>query len=445
MKKRFVLNTALLTGASVLIRLIGMAFQVWLAGRIGPAGIGLFQLVMSVELLCVTFAVSGIRFAVTRLVAEELGCGRPGGVSAAMRRCCAYSLFFGVAAAAVLRLCAEPIGFLWIGDARTVLSLRVLALGLPFISLSSVLSGYFTACGRVWKPSLVHLLEQLVSVALVAFFLLRSPVGDIEKNCAAVTTGVTVSDLLSFLMMLAAYLGDRRRHGGGIIRAPRMTSRMLVVALPLAASAYARSALSTLEHLLVPRGLKKAGFSADSALAGYGVIQGMVMPIIGFPSCLLLSLAELIVPELTSAQMRRDEAGISRIVSLLLRRTLLFSLACAALLYLFAGPLGEAIYHSNEAGRYIRLLAPLVPIMYTDMVADGCLKGLGQQMWNMAINLLDASLGVLLVWTLLPRGALTAYIAIIYINECINFLLSMHRLMKITHIRLFCRGSEPCL
>ena len=80
MKRRLVLNTILLTGSSILMRCIGMAFQAWLVGRIGAAGIGLYQLVMSVELLCITFAVSGIRFAVTRLVSEEIGRGRPGGV-----------------------------------------------------------------------------------------------------------------------------------------------------------------------------------------------------------------------------------------------------------------------------------------------------------------------------------------------------------------------------
>lgn len=145
MRKRLIVNTFLLTGASLLMRCIGMAFQAWLAGRIGAAGIGLYQLVMSVELLATTFAVSGIRFAVTRLVAEEIGLRRGDGVGGAMSRCAAYSLAFGAAACAILYFFAEPIGFLWIGDARTVMSLRILAFGLPFIALSSVLSGYFTA------------------------------------------------------------------------------------------------------------------------------------------------------------------------------------------------------------------------------------------------------------------------------------------------------------
>ena len=67
------------------------------------------------------------------------------------------------------------------------------------------------------------------------------------------------------------------------------------------------------------------------------------------------------------------------------------------------------------------------------MVVDGCLKGLGQRVWSMAINILDAALGVLLVWYLLPIGALTAYICIIYFNETLNFVLSLLRLRRALH------------
>ena len=75
-------------------------------------------------------------------------------------------------------LLAEPIGFLWIGDARTVMSLRLSAISMPCISLCSSVSGYFTACGRVWKPTLVHFAEQLLGIALVAVCLSAAPAGD---------------------------------------------------------------------------------------------------------------------------------------------------------------------------------------------------------------------------------------------------------------------------
>ena len=436
-RKRLIMNTALLTGSSLAMSAISMAFQVWLAGRIGSAGIGLYQLVLSVAFLCTTFAVSGIRFAATRLVSEELGHERSWSVSAAMRRCFAYSLFFGLSAMAVLFSFAEPVGFLWIGDARTVKSLKLIAFSMPFLSLSSVMSGYFTACGRVWKPTVVHLGEQLITIGFVAYFLAHSPAGDIEKNCAAVMLGNVCGDVISFVCMLLFYLTDRHSVRDYSAQKLKLTSRMLKVALPLAVSAYARSALSTLEHLLVPRGLKAAGFSADRALSGYGVIQGMVLPIVSFPACILMALAELIIPELTEAQVRGNDGDISKTVSSLIKKGLGYSSAVALVLFVFADKLGVRIYSSPEAGDYLRLLAPLIPIMYTDMVADGCLKGLGQQLWCMGINLLDALLGVLLVWQVLPVFALKGYICIIYFNECLNFALSIMRLRKVTNIRLF--------
>ena len=432
MKRVLVYNTALLTASSLLMQGIAMAFQVWLVGRIGPAGIGLYQLVLSVTGLCATFAISGIRFASTRLVAEELGLEHPGGVRAAMGRCLGYGAFFGLAAAAILWELAEPIGFLWIGDARTVRSLRISALSMPCISLCSSMSGYFTACGRVWKPTLIHLIEQLSGIALVAFFLGQVPAGDIEKSCAAVTLGRVAADVLSLLLMALAYLFDRRSHYRDTGAGGRLTVRMLHIAVPLALSAYARSALTTLQHLLVPKGLRAAGFSANSALAGYGVIQGMVLPVIFFPSCILSAAAELIVPELTAAQVQREGRAIRCTAKELLRLSVLFSLAVGAFLFVCSDALGMLIYGSRDAGRYIRILAPLVPFMYTDMSIDGCLKGLGQQVWSMGINILDALLGLLLTWQLLPRYALAAYIGIIYATELLNFGLSAGRLWKVT-------------
>ena len=59
---------------------IGMAFQVWLVGRIGSAGIGLYQLVLSVTNLLATFAISGIRFCLDAPCFRSWGSKTPGGI-----------------------------------------------------------------------------------------------------------------------------------------------------------------------------------------------------------------------------------------------------------------------------------------------------------------------------------------------------------------------------
>ena len=410
------------------MRCISLAFQIWLAGKISAAGIGLFQLVMSVNLLAATVAISGIRFATTRLISEEVGLGRPGGVGRAMRRCFVYAVFFGTAALTILHLAAEPIGFLWIGDARTVLSLRLCALCMPALALTSVLAGYFTATGRVYKTAAVQIFEQLAQILLVMLFVRLSPAGDLEKSCASVVAGGLITDYLGLILVAVLYVFDRRRHREPGPASPRLTPRMLSIALPLALSSYARTSLSTFQQLLVPRGLRLSGLSADAALSGYGIILGMVFPIITFPSCLLSALAELLVPELTQAQVAGRRLYIRGAVLSLMKRCLLFSLVIAAGLYLAADALGVLIYGSAEAGHYIRIFSPLVPVIYMDIVIDGCLKGLGQMMQSMVYNITEAAIGVTLVWFLLPNCALDGYIFIIFICELLNFTLSMRRL-----------------
>ena len=441
--KRVLRNTLLLTGVSLLMSGVGMAFQSWLAIRLGASALGLYSLTLSVGNLCATLAISGIRFASTRLIAEELGGGEGGSVRAAMLRCLGYALFCASCAGALLHTLAEPLGFLWLGDARTVLSLRILALSMPCVSLCAALSGYFTAVGRVWKAALAHLFEQLAGIALIAFLLSRAPGGDLEQSCAAVTLGRTAADALGLLVLLLLYAQDRAAHYAPDSSGERLTGRMLRIAAPLALSAYTRSALSSFQQLLIPRGLRASGLTADAALAGYGVVQGMALPLLFFPACLLASASELIVPELTAQQVQGRRADIQNTAGGLLRLSLRYSLAVSAFLFLCADALGGLIFHSSDAARYLRLLAPLVPVMYCDMAVDGCLKGLGQQVWSMGVNVAESMLGLALLWLTLPRFGLTGYLASLYVTELFNFTLSALRL------RLCLRGAPdgarpPC-
>ena len=438
--KTLAFNTALLTVSGLAMRFVGMIWQVWLVGRIGQAGIGLFQLVMSVNALAVTVAMSGSRYAVTRLVSEERGLDRPHGAAQALGVCMLYGLLFGLAAGSILMLLAEPLGFLWLEDARTVRPLFLLALSMPLTGVDSVMHGYFTAVGRIWKSVTVSVCQQLVTIVVTAVLLLAAPVDNLEYAVAIITGGSLFGEIFGVTALGLAYGLDRRRHGIRRLKGekplPGMTGRLLRLALPLAAASYARSGLSTLQHLLVPRGLRASGLTADAALAGYGVIQGMALPVVLFPSCLMMAVAELIVPKLTERQMQGKTDSIRRVTADVLYKSLLFCAVTASLLFAMGDSLGMALYDSQEAGRYIRLFALIVPVMYLDMATDGCLKGLGEMMFCMYVNIADVGLSALLVWLLLPEFGLGAYVFVICFTEVFNFVLSVWRLKKVTGFSL---------
>lgn len=433
MKKRtrFIYNTALLTASTLLMRCIGCAFQVWLAGRIGSAGIGLFQLMGSVGGFAVTFAVSGIGFGTMRLVSEQLGRESSRGAGRAVLCCLVYALVFGSAAGLLLYRFAEPIGFLWIEDGRTVLPLRIMAAELPCIALSAVFSGYFTASGRVTASTVMGFLQQLLSVTLTYGLLQRVPQSDIAQNCACVTLAGTVSEAVGCVALGLLYFLDRLTHDRSGEVQHRLSPRLLQISLPLAVSAYTRSGLSTLQHMLIPSGLRKAGLSAGQALSAYGIVHGMTLTIIYFPTCILQVVAQLLIPDLTEMQVKGQHRRIDRICAKMLTLAMGYSAAVAAGLFLLADVLAMGIYQNPQVADYIRVFVPIVPVIFMDIIVDGCLKGLGQQLWSMGINIAESAVSVVLTYVLVPKFAVAGFIAVVYFNEIFNFALSFGKLRRV--------------
>ena len=81
-----------------------------------------------------------------------------------------------------------------------------------------------------------------------------------------------------------------------------------------------------------------------------------------------------------------------------------------------------------EAGMYIRRLAFLVPFMYIDTVTDALLKGLGEQLYCMKVNMADAFVSLVLVVILTPTMGLGGYVLSMYACEIMNLGLSVYKL-----------------
>ena len=436
--KAFLLNTVLLTATALLMRTVGISFSVYLSGRIGPSGMGLYQLILSVYSLCVTLSTSGVNLAATRMVAEALGSGRGYQTKHIMRRCLCYSLLFGGCTAAGLFLGAEYVGNVWLCDERTILSLRLLSVSMPFLSMCSAMAGYFTAVRRVFKNACVQAAEQIIRIALIIAGLKFTLERGMQYACAAIIGGGAAAELCSFAMTYLLYRADSSRYrGASKPSAGRgLTGKLLGISIPVALSAYARSGLITIEHMLIPRGLKKSGIDTEAALSAYGLIQGMALPVILFPSALLTSFAGLIVPELAERKTQGRTLAIERIVARVFQLALIFAICVAGIFFFFAEEFGTLLYNSAEAVKYIRLLAPLIPIMYLDMAVDGMLKGLGEQVSAMRYSIIDAGCSVLLVYFLLPHYAITGYLIMIYITETLNMFLSARRLIMVTKVHI---------
>lgn len=444
--KVFLQNTLLLTLTALLMRTVGVYYTVYLTDRLGADGMGLFTLTGSVYGLAITLATSAVTLAATRLVSEAMGESadgpeaESGRILAAMKVCIGYSLFFGTLAGALLFLFAAPIGKGILSDARTIPSLWLMALSLPFQALTSALSGYFTAVRRVAKNAVTQIFEQGLRIGVTILLLTFFTSGGLERACLWVVAGGFLGNLFSFFYCFFLYLRDLRRHHRGRRADPKemvpMKKKLLGIALPVAFSSYLRQGLVTIEHLLIPWGLRQKGDSQKTALATYGIMQGMALPVVMFPYAFLSPFCNLLIPEIAEKRAAGDTVGVQKITERVFGFVLAMGIGTAGIFLCLSTELGRIVGGSAEAANYIGLLAPLVPIMYLDTAVDSILKGLDQQLFCMRVNILDSALSVLVVLLLLPKMGIYGYILEIFACELINASLSVMRLTQVMKLRL---------
>ncbi len=429
--RTFLLHILLLTATSLLMRTVGMTFTVYLSDQVGSYGVGVYHLIQSVYAFAATAAIAGIRFGTTRLTAEQLGLGHPNGARRTVLRCLRYALLFGTLAGIGLYTGSQWIGTRWLNEPATIPSLRLLAFTLPFVSVSASLGGCFNAIGKVRRCAAMDILNQFVRI-LVAIQLLTLllPRG-IEYACIALVLGTCAAEGVTFLYCLLLFWHDRRMQRRDNTP-PTGMGRIVCTSLPVGLGACARTGLSTLQNVLIPAGLRRWGMNTQEALTAYGLVHGMALPVILYPSALLYVLGDLLLPVLTQCQVRGEQRRLAHILERVMKFCLLFSVAIMTVMLCCGDELAVLIYDDASIGWYLRLLAPLLLIMYMDAIVDAFLKGLGEQFNSMKYNIIDSSFSVVMVAVLIPVLGIHGYLVTIMSSEVLNFSLSLHRMVAVT-------------
>lgn len=419
-------SALLLTGVNLLLRLVSTSFQVYISGRMGAAGVGLLQLVMSVGTLAMTAGMAGIRTTAMYLTAEELGRKRPQNVTWVLRGAFLYSIVCSGAVSLGLYFGAPIIARFWIGDLRTIDAIRLYAAFLPLVCLCGCMTGYFTAANRIGTLAAVEVAEQLCSMAVTMAALTLWAGQDPGKACESVILGSGIGACLTMVCLMYLRLRQRGKSGKRI----PVASRLLSAAVPLALADDLKSGITTTEHLMVPKRL--ALYSGiESPLAAFGMVSGMVFPVLMFPAAILFALADLLVPELARCAAVQSTRRIQYLVKRSLRVAMLYGCCCGGLFILLSDDLCMVLYGSSQAGQYLRQFALFAPMLYCDAITDAMTKGLGQQRACVRYNILTSTMDVVFLYFLLPKYGMSGYFISFLISHVVNFILSLRRLLRI--------------
>ncbi len=407
--KKILKSTFILFVGTLIVKSIGMYFRSVLSVSLGSEGMGIYEMIFSVYLLIVTLAYSGVNMAVVRLSGEGKIYGRSL-VFTAQKLIVPLS----VAVGALLFVFAPSIADTLLGTHSAASPLRILSFSVPFMSLSICFSSWYIGQGNTLIPVLCQIAEQSLRIVV-----LKTMLGMGTSPLVACAWAMSFGEVLSCIFIGAVFLksgGRRGRIKRGII------PKILDICVPVGLGNYLSSGIGTAENILFPRMLAR---HSDNALSQYGMLSGMVMPMITFPSALLTSLSTVLMPSVA-------KSGDGREVKPYLDFTLKASVLIASVFLFFPYRLGWTVYSSAKIGTYVMRLSFIVPLMYTESIISSALNGLGRQRFLVIINSSEQVAMLFVILFLVPKWGLAAYIGAMFAGAAITCFIKLCVMLKIS-------------
>lgn len=444
-KQSFIKGTMILLAAGIVNRILGFVPRIALPRIIGPEGVGLYQLGYPFMIVIITIISSGIPLAVAKLVAEAESNKDERKIRSILRISLAVTGILAVFFTLFCLWAAPWITSRLLTDERVYYTFVSMCPILPIVAVSAVYRGYFQGRQNMIPTAVSQVVETLVRiVAMLTFASILLPQG-IQWAAAGAMIGVVVGELFGMLVLLYSFWRNKSRqnHPKSLQeengRAERLLPKQLFsIAVPVTASKLVGSASYLLESILIAQSLAVAGVATALATAQYGVLQGMIIPILLLPGALTYSLSISLIPTLSEAAARKDMKTIHKRLHQSLRLALVTGAPFVVIMFVLAEPLCYFLYKNAEVGKMLKMMAPVALFLYFQGPLQAALQALDRPGSALTNTLIGAVVKLALIGYLASRpqwGILGAVVAI-NVNIVLVTLLHWRSVSRLLNFRM---------
>lgn len=404
-------TAAVVTVFSVFEHCLGFLYRIILSRALGPEGLGIYQVALTVFAVFLTATSSGLPITLSRVISKHRAHKNKDAEHSATTAAMLITVMFSVPITVLLFVFREPFSRIF-SDPRCADLFYIILCGLSFTSVYAIIRGCFWGNKRFFAYSLIELIEEIIMICVGVFLLFALQTGVADVNKAAIA--VLVSYLCSFAIAVFYFMLK-----GGKLRPPRGEFLpLLKSSAPVTAMRTSSSLINSLISVLFPMRLTAAGYSSSHAMSEYGVVYGMVMPVLMVPSTLIGSLALVLVPELSECYYKKEKEKLAALVEKALNTTLLIAAALIPFYIVCGESVGVFLYSNAASGLLIQNSALILLPMSITMICTSILNSLNCERQTLVFFLFGSAAMLLCVWVLpeyLGSGALLVGMACDYV------------------------------
>lgn len=421
-------GTVILTLAGFATRFIGFFYRIFLSNTMGAELMGIYQLIFPLFAICYTIFAAGIQTSISRLVASEIGRRNHKNIYKILRIGMLLSVTLAVFLSVLVYIFADQIAWRFLLEPRSASSLKLMATVFPFCGVTACINGYYYGLKKTAIPATTQLVEQAIRVVIVYIIALYAGKGDVKVTCEIAVIGVVAGEVASSIYNLVSLFFTKSPqslliNGSGpeaVIGRPRLILKnILSLSVPLSANRLLLSILHSMEAVLIPAMLRRSGLSTQEAMITFGVLSGMSIPFIMFPTALTNALSVLVLPTISEAQAVNNNNVIGKTTSITVKYSMIIGIISSGVFIAFGKDLGTAIFHNEASGNYLMILAWLCPFLYLTTTLGSVINGLGKAHITFINSIIGTLSKILLIVTLIPSKGITGYLFAVLIGQLI--------------------------
>lgn len=385
----------IITIFSVITRVAGFLFRIYLSRTIGAESIGLYQISFSIFIVLITLICSGLPLTVSRLTAKydtlNLKLTKNKMITSALIIGGLSSLMLCL----IITLFNQLFNFIFT-DNRCVIVLLTLLPAVVFSSVYSVIRGVMWGQNKYLAVCLIELLEQFVRIVICVFalsFLYTTLDGSIIASIS-----LTIATFVSTVAICIYYF----KNGGKLLKPKDEYKELLKTSLPITGIRVISSLIQPIIALLIPIGLLKAGYSSSESISLYGIAMGMAFPLLFLPTTIVDSLALALIPDIASALANNNNKYIDSRIKTSIIISFYISCICVPIFIGLGQPICELIFNSTTAGYFLQDSAIIMIPLALSGISATILNSLNLEKKSF-INYIIGSILLILSIIILPK------------------------------------------
>lgn len=387
----FMKSVLVLMISQVAIKLLGFVYRVYLTNRegFGDEGNAIYSGGYLIYALLLTISSIGVPNAISKLVSERVAVGDNKGAHRVFKVALMTFGVIGLIGTMILFFGAGYIANVILQIPESELTLVALSPAIFFVTIASVLRGYFNGRDKISVTAKAQTLEQIfktvLTVAVVEIVVLLYG-KNVTIMAAGANLATTLSVLLSFGYMALYYkvykktVDIENSLNYKFEKASQVVKKILFVSVPITLSAIMSTLNKNIDSITVVRGLKKF-LSESEAKLQYGILSGKVDTLITLPLSFNVAFATALVPSISAAIAKKETESASKRISFSLLVTMIIGLPCTFGMMVFAEPIIRLLFPNATNGAILLQISSLTIIFSVlAQTVNGALQGLGRIM-----------------------------------------------------------------